>query len=79
MIAAGITDRDQRWQRFEDEVAAELRPLDPDQRRAALKRKIDEESRQASKTAGRTMNGAPSLFPRQFPGSPTPPTPALTP
>ena len=44
MIAAGMTDRDERWRRFEDEIGAELRPLDARQRHAALANKIADES-----------------------------------
>jgi len=44
MIAAGITDRDQRWQHFEQEINAELQALSPEQREAALQQKIAEES-----------------------------------
>jgi ABC-type glycerol-3-phosphate transport system substrate-binding protein len=68
MIAAGVTDRDERWRRFEDEIGAELRPLDAEQRRAALANKIAEESKLTIDQRRANYEWGAVAFPSAVPG-----------
>jgi ABC-type glycerol-3-phosphate transport system substrate-binding protein len=69
MISAGLTDRDQRWQHFQDEVAAELEPLSAEQRRAALQQKIDAESKLSIEARRANYEWGAAPFPAGVPGA----------
>ncbi|HET6249013.1 MAG TPA: extracellular solute-binding protein [Tepidisphaeraceae bacterium] len=68
MISAGMTDRDQRWQHFQDEIAAEMSPLDPEQKRVALARKIDKESKLDIESRRENYEWGAAAFPSAVPG-----------
>jgi ABC-type glycerol-3-phosphate transport system substrate-binding protein len=69
MIAAGLTDRDQRWQHFQDEIAAELEPLTADQKRSALQKKIDAESKLSIEARRANYEWGAVAFPAGVPGA----------
>ncbi len=68
MIAAGVTDRDERWHRFQQEIAEELRPLTPQQKQEALERKIEAESALGIEARRANYEWGAAAFPSDLPG-----------
>jgi ABC-type glycerol-3-phosphate transport system substrate-binding protein len=68
MIAAGISRYEDRWQKFEREIAEELAALTPEEREAALTKKIAAESARGIEARRANYQWAAAPFPSAIPG-----------